>query len=142
MRVGYLGPPGTYSHEVVATYFSPTSTELVPYDTIEEVIAAAEQKEVEIATVPIDNSLEGPVLVTLDQLSRIANGSIPKGIHRTLLQIIGEHYHLVEHCLIVNNDAVLSNITNIYSHPQALGQCRYIYSLCFSTETHTLPGVG
>lgn len=126
MRVGYLGPLGTYSHEVAATYFPPqSSTELVAFDTIEDVIFAAEQHRVDIATVPIDNSLEGPVLITLDQLSRIASISIQDGKCQASVQIIGEHYHLVEHCLIANREATLTNITNVYSHPQALGQCRY-----------------
>jgi prephenate dehydratase len=127
MRVGYLGPPGTYSHEVAGTYFSPQEgVELVAYDTIEEVIAAADSKQVGVATVPIDNSLEGPVLVTLDHLSKIANIQLQNGTHQPSLQIIGEHYHLVAHCLITKKEATLENVTNVYSHAQALGQCRWI----------------
>jgi len=124
MRVGYLGPLGTYSHEVASSYFSTKSIELVAYDTIEEVVGAAEQKQVTVAVVPIDNSLEGPVLVTLDQISRISSNLIKNGVHQSTLHIIGEHYHVVEHCLIANKDTVLANVTTVYSHSQALGQCR------------------
>ena len=126
MRVGYLGPAGTYSHQVASVYFPPfqAGVELVAYNTIGEVIVAAEQKQVDVATVPLENSHEGPVLATLDQLSKIASNLIQNRVYQSPLQIIGEHYHLVEHCLITLSGAALASITNVYSHPQALGQCR------------------
>lgn len=134
MRVGYLGPPGTYSHEVALAYFaSPDS--LLPFGTLEEVIIAAEERKVDVSAVPIDNSNEGPVIPTLDQLGRIARAALEKEKEkkeedRTLV-IVGEHYHNVEHCLLGVKDVVLEEVEGIYSHPQALGQCRQWLSAHF-----------
>jgi len=122
--VGYLGPPGTYSHEVALTYFTPPHATLVPFDTIEDVITAAEEKRVEVSAVPIDNSHEGPVITTLEKLGMIARGCLEKRNHCSSLVIVGEHYHNVEHCLLGVKEVKVEEVEGIYSHPQALGQCR------------------
>lgn len=140
MRVGYLGPQGTYSHEVALAYFASPDCTLIPFDTLDEVIIAAEERKVDVSAVPIDNSHEGPVVPTLDQLGRIARAAMEKRARKevkekekeeTQLAIVGEHYHNVEHCLLGAKNVVLEEVEGIYSHPQALGQCRQWLSAHF-----------
>ena len=65
-QVGYLGPEGTYSHEAVLNYVDKYS--IVPFDNIIQIFEALEKDEIDEAVVPIENSTEGSVLVTLDAL--------------------------------------------------------------------------
>ena len=66
MRVGYLGPDGTLSHEAVLSAAGPDAFGLMPLPTLHEAVIAVHDGDVERALVPIENSLEGPVGVTLD----------------------------------------------------------------------------
>ena len=63
-RIGFLGPSGTYAEEAA----SKIEGELIPFDSIMEVLDAVEHEIVDIGVVPIENSIEGPVGVTLDLL--------------------------------------------------------------------------
>ncbi len=65
LRVAYLGPPGTYSHEAVAKHFG-QSVDMLPCATIDEVFRAAESGATDHAVVPVENSTEGVVGRTLD----------------------------------------------------------------------------
>ena len=75
MKIGFFGPAGTFTEEAASTL----GGELVPYDTIPEVFQAVHLREVDIGVVPIENSIEGSVGVTLDLLA-----------HQYLLKIKGE----------------------------------------------------
>ena len=66
MLVGYLGPKGSFTHDV-ATHSFPTS-ERIAYQTITDVIKAYENQEIDFAVVPVENSIEGSVHETLDYL--------------------------------------------------------------------------
>ena len=66
MLVGYLGPKGSFTHDVV-THSFPTS-ERIAYRTITDVIKAYENQEIDFAVVPVENSIEGSVHETLDYL--------------------------------------------------------------------------
>ena len=66
MLVGYLGPKGSFTHDV-ATHSFPTS-ERIAYRTITDVIKAYENQENDFAVVPVENSIEGSVHETLDYL--------------------------------------------------------------------------
>ena len=66
MLVGYLGPKGSFTHDV-ATHSFPTS-ERIAYRTITDVIKAYENQEIDFAVVPVENSIEGSVHETLDYL--------------------------------------------------------------------------
>src|SRR5512140_2244094 len=69
MRVGYLGPPGTFSEEAVSRCDLVAEAERRDYPTIAEVFEAVVRGEVELGLLPIENSLEGSVTATLDLLA-------------------------------------------------------------------------
>jgi prephenate dehydratase len=113
MRVGYLGPAGTYSEEALRAS-APEGVEEVPYPTIYDVVIAAQEGEVDRAVVPIENALEGAVAVTLDTLA----------LDATDLRIVAEVVHPIHHCLVAARELDLGDVTRIVSHPQATAQCR------------------
>src|SRR5437870_2904276 len=64
--VAYLGPPGTFTEEALLSCPEARDAELVPLATVPEVIAAVEAADVDGGVVPIENSIEGSVNITLD----------------------------------------------------------------------------
>ena len=109
--VAYLGPQGTFSEEAAILY-APDSEHL-PYPSIRDAAMAAESSETEEAVLPIENSIEGAVNMTLDYL-----------IHDSTLSIVGEVVLPIRQCLIVAEGSRREDIETIRSHPQALAQCR------------------
>ena len=109
--VGYLGPHGTYSEAVALCLYNKDKVNFRDYSSIDLAIKAVETGEVTECIVPIENSLEGSVNVTLDILA-----------HETNLYIIKEVIWPVRHNLLVKNKG--EEIKVIISHPQALAQCR------------------
>jgi len=109
--VGYLGPHGTYSEEVAFCLYQDMKVDFKTYSSIDMAIKAVESKEVVECIVPVENSLEGSVNVTLDILA-----------HETTLYIIKEVIWPVRHNLLVKEKT--DSIKVIVSHPQALAQCR------------------
>lgn len=107
--IGFLGPAGTYSEEAALLY-DPTADCTFP--TISSVGEAVASGEVEEGIVPIENSLAGSVIPTLDLLL-----SQPK------LFIRGEIDLPIEHYLLTKPGTNPADIKVIYSHPQALSQC-------------------
>ena len=110
-RVAYLGPAGTFT-EAAALQYAPRAN-LIPCPTIAAVSTAVVTGDAEEGVVPIENSLEGSVNDTLDLL-----------IHETSLFIRRELVLAIEHCLLVKPGTREADIRAIYSHPQALAQCR------------------
>ena len=119
LNVAFLGPEGTYSHEAAVKRFS-SQTAFTPLNSIEEVFTAVEFGRADYGCVPVENSTEGVVTSTLDRL------------FRSTLKIISEFYMPIEHVL-AGVDGDLSRIKKVYSHPQALAQCRGYFA-------STLPG--
>ncbi|MCS7141340.1 MAG: prephenate dehydratase [Candidatus Nitrosocaldus sp.] len=111
VRVVFQGERGAYSEMAALQYFS-TGVELIPKRTIADVFYSAEVHEADYAIVPIENSIEGSVNETYDHLLS------------THLKIQGEAYLRIEHCLIGYEGSSMDSIRYVYSHPQALGQCR------------------
>ncbi len=112
-RVGYLGPAGTFSEEALLAGVRADSVEPVPVRTIYEAILALRRDEVELAIVPIENSLDGSLSVTLDLLADEQGG----------LQIVGEELLTVRHSLIAAQRVELAEIDTLSTHPQVPGQC-------------------
>ena len=110
-RVAYFGPAGTFTEEAALRH-APHG-ELVPRPTIAAVAVAVVAGEAQEGVVPIENSLEGSVTDTLDLL-----------IHQSDLFIQRELVLPIVHCLLVRPGTREEDIQVIYSHPQALGQCR------------------
>lgn len=113
MRTGHLGPAGTFSHEAVMASGRADGDELVPYATVHAAIMAVEAGDIGRALVPIENSIEGAVTVTLDTLAGEA-----EDVH-----IVGEEVLAVRHCLIAREELALEAIEEVVTHPQAGGQC-------------------
>ena len=111
MRLAYLGPEGTYSEQAAIDYAR--RSERVPYSGIPAVIRAAESGQVDEAIVPIENSLEGVVTYTVDLL-----------IHESPLKIRGEVVVPIHHQLLMPPGARMEDVRVVYSHPQAIAQCR------------------
>lgn len=111
--LGYLGPAGTFTEEAALRYSRNRSLLLKPYPSIPEVMGAVESGEVNEGIVPVENSLEGTVTLTLDLFS----GESP-------LQIKGELCLGISHLLAAPPGQKLSDIKEVHSHPQALAQCR------------------
>jgi prephenate dehydratase len=112
-RVGYLGPAGTYSEEALRAS-APAGVEEVPYPTIYEAVMAVHDREVDRAVVPIENSLEGAVSVTLDTLA----------LEATDVRIVAEVVHPIHHCVVAAEQLDLAEVKRVISHPQATAQCR------------------
>ncbi len=110
-RVAYLGPPGTYSEEAALAH--DPSAELVPCPSVRAAAAAVEAGTAHEAVVAIENSLEGPVTDTLDLL-----------IHDSRLLICKELVLPIRHCLLARAGTRIEEVRVVFSHPQALGQCR------------------
>jgi len=115
MRIGFLGPEGTFSHAAVrASSRTPADAELVPVSTVHATVLAVQAGTVDRALVPIENALEGAVNATLDALAFDAPGVV----------VVGEEVLAVRHCLVSDSARPLADIRTVLSHPQANGQCQ------------------
>ncbi len=114
-KLAFLGPTGTHS-EQAAIIYAPDSTKIA-CASIPLVAAKVESGEAEEGILPIENSLEGSVNLTLDLL-----------IHDSSLSISHEIVLPITHSIIAKKGTSFSNIKFIYSHPQALAQCRNFLS--------------
>jgi prephenate dehydratase len=112
-RVGYLGPQGTFSEEALLASVVAESVEPVAQASIYETIMALREGEVDWALVPIENSLEGSINVTLDLLAGEAND----------VKIVGEALLRVRHSLVAAEQLELGEIETVITHPQVPGQC-------------------
>jgi prephenate dehydratase len=115
MRVGYLGPEGTFTHEALLADTAGAELHSVPFATIYDTVMAVHAGTVERALVPIENSLEGSVNVTLDALVMETQD----------VCIVGEVVLPIHHCLIAATALALSEIKVVVSHPQANAQCAH-----------------
>ncbi len=112
MAVAFLGPRGTNSEDAALVYGG-RDAEFVAFSSIPALTSAVETGLADVAVLPIENSIEGPVSTTLDLL-----------IHETGLRICHEVVVPIRHVLVGVPGARLDAITEVVSHPQALGQCR------------------
>ena len=103
-----LGPEGTFSHQ--AAKASSPEAEVILFADLEDVFEAVECGECDVGFIPLENSLEGSVSLSLDLLSTHP------------LYIVGEHVESIHHCLL--STGKLDKIRIVVSHPQALAQCR------------------
>jgi prephenate dehydratase len=119
MRLGYLGPAGTFSEEALRAATDAADAELVPCPTIFATVVAVQDGAVDRALVPIENALEGAVDATLDALA----------VETRDVAIVGESVLRIRNCLIARDGVSRENVTVVVSHPQPLAQCaRYLRS--------------
>ena len=109
--LAFLGPSGTYTEEAALLY--DPQAQLRPFPNITAVGTAVASGETEQGVVPIENSIEGSVNFTLDLL--VSQGS---------LLIRNEMVLPIEHYLMGRPGTRVDEIQVVYSHPQALAQCR------------------
>ncbi len=108
LKVAYLGPESTFTHEATRRAFG-ASVELKPKATVADVFALVERGEAQHGVVPVENSMEGAVTHTLDELM----GSP--------LKICGEVYLPISQSLL-SRETSLEGIRKVYSHPMGLAQ--------------------
>lgn len=109
LKVAFQGERGAYSEAAAMSFFKET-IETVPFATFHEALESTEIRKTDYSILPIENSLEGSVGESYDLLLT------------TKLNVTGEIYHRIRHCLISFGN--LEKVDTVYSHPQALGQCR------------------
>lgn len=120
LTIGYLGPEGTFTEEASRRYFANQDVNLKPYGTILDVLLAVNEKEIDQGVVPIENSLEGSVTMTLDGLARFKDLFVEAEIVLAIEQNL----------LVTTSDISVGDITEVWSHPQAIAQCReFIHEL-------------
>ena len=107
-KVAFQGERGAYGEMATLQYFP--DVKLLPLKSFQDVFDAAETGKVEYIVVPLENSIEGSINEIYDLLLQ------------TKMNIVGEIYQRVRHCLIANRGTKM--IRYVHSHPQALAQCR------------------
>jgi prephenate dehydratase len=112
-RIGFLGPRGTFAEEAVLTQSDLAHQELRPLRSVPDVISAVERGDAEIGLVPIENSIEGTVSVTLDTLAFDTDLLIQREIDLP-----------VSLNLCALPGTTLDDIRTVLSHPNPLGQTR------------------
>jgi prephenate dehydratase len=112
-RVGFLGPHGTFAEEALLTQPDLAAAEQVPLRTVPHVITAVESGEVDVGLVPLENSIEGTVTVTLDTLAFDTDLLIQREVDLP----ISLH-------LCARPGTRLADVRTVVSHPNPLGQCR------------------
>jgi prephenate dehydratase len=119
VRVGFLGPSGTFAEEALRSSAPAGVEEEVPYPSVWDTVMAVQERSVDQGVVPIENSLEGSVTTTLDALAGEASG----------VRIVAEVVRPISHCLVARDGVALDDVTRVLSHPQALAQCaRFLHA--------------
>ena len=108
-RISFQGERGAYSEAASISFFE-GEIETIPCSTFADALKNTENGVSDYSVLPVENSLEGSVGESNDLLLS------------TNLIVTGEIYHRVHHCLIGTGS--IGDIETVYSHPQALGQCR------------------
>ena len=118
-KMGYLGPKGSFSEETihlfVATYseFNESFPELIPFPTIPRLLIACNDQKVDWDFVPLENSTEGQLGVTMDTLAQTE-----------YLFITHEFTHPIDQCLLAHEPMPLEQIERVYAYEQAFEQCQ------------------
>ena len=109
--VAFQGERGAYSESAVYQFFGST-IKVKPCRDFRDVFENVKNQEVQAGVVPVENSIEGSVNQNYDLFFDYD------------LKVCGEEIVKIAHCLIANPGATLDSIKTVYSHPQALAQCR------------------
>ena len=122
-RIGFLGPPGTFTEQALLSQQDLAAEELVSLLSIPDVLAATEAGDIDVGFVPVENAIEGSVNVTLDTLA-----------FETSLLIQREVVLTVDLHLLVRPGTKLEDVHTVVSMPMATAQVRGFLS-------RELPGV-
>ncbi len=126
--VGFQGEIGAYSEKAVQLYFSEANSKA--YKTFSDLFVALENNQIDLAILPIENSIEGSVTESYELLLK------------SEATVVGEINVKIEHCLISHHNTNKDDIDVIYSHTQALGQCKtYLKKIgCDAVTTYDTAG--
>lgn len=108
-KIAFLGPEGTFSH-MAATEFLGNSMDFWAMPAFDDIFDAVENRDSELGVIPLENSLHGTVVQSIDLFAA----------HAVYIQ--AEWFSRISHSLM-SREQRLSDIRTVYSHPQALGQC-------------------
>jgi chorismate mutase / prephenate dehydratase len=110
VRVAFLGPDGTFSHQAAARQFG-AQVDLVPVANMRDVFTVTERGDTHFGVIPVENTIEGPITVTFDALVD------------SEVTICGEiKLEVAQH--LMSRTGRLEDIQKVASHPQPLAQCR------------------
>ncbi|MDR3270174.1 MAG: prephenate dehydratase [Peptococcaceae bacterium] len=115
MKVGYLGPKGTFSEEAASRYFAGVNAALYPFPTILDVLDEVETGAIDKGIVPIENTIEGSITFAVDRLTESED-----------LFVQGELILEVAQNLLGNAQVPLEELREIWSIQPALAQCRQL----------------
>ncbi|RCK64381.1 putative prephenate dehydratase [Candida viswanathii] len=117
IKVAFLGPQGTYTHQAVIQQFGTDNISISPKQSIGDCFEAIDCNEVDYAVVPFENSTNGQVVFTYDLLRDwfLEKGQQPK------FKVVAEQFVAIHHNLLSNARDV-KHIKTIYSHPQVWTQ--------------------
>ena len=118
LKVSFQGEKGSFSESAILQFFS--DAEPVPLRYFSAVFESVSKGETSYGVVPVENSQAGNINDTYDLLLK----------HD--LNIVGETFLKVEHCLMALPGEAIGNIKKIYSHPQALAQCEEFLSSLYA----------
>lgn len=110
-RYGFLGPEGTFTEAALRTV--PSATTLVPHASVPVALDAVRNGETDGAMVPFENSVEGSVAATLDELA-----------HGEPLQVVREVVLPVSFALLARPGTAAADVRVVATHPHAVAQCR------------------
>lgn len=123
----FLGPAGTYSEiakNQFLTILAQKNIEQIPFATVKKIIEYVDANPNAAGIIPIENSIEGMVRETLDNLLSLKDSCV---------QICAETVIPIHHCL-VSKAKDIKKIKKIISHPQALAQCQNFISKHFDSN--------
>ncbi len=136
-KIGYTGVPGSYAYEVLINLIKNNMNmkkgtdeqnlkNIVNFASHRELVEAVHNRKVDMAILPIENSIVGEVRDSIDLINK-------KNIH-----IIGEVQHKIEHNLLGVKGSSIEKIKRVYSHEQALMQCSDFLSFYPDWETEKM----
>jgi chorismate mutase / prephenate dehydratase len=112
VKIAFQGERGAYSESAVFQFFG-AETQVKPCKEFKDVFENVKKQQTQFGVVPVENSLEGSVNQNYDLFLKYN------------LKVCGEVIVKIEHYLIANPNVSLADIKAVYSHPQALAQCRH-----------------
>lgn len=117
MKIGYLGPPGSYSHEAACQYASVLndSAACIAMSSFSEILEGVELGYLNSGVIPVENSTHGAVASAMDMLVNLNKSTA-----------CGELVLNIEHCLL-NTNGRIEDIEYVFSHEQAFEQCREFF---------------
>lgn len=112
-RIAFLGPKGSYSHLAARRYAARHFEQAIECgcQRFADIVALVESGQADYAVLPLENTSSGSINEVYDLLQH------------TSLSIVGELTLAIDHCLLVNGESDLNQLTTIYSHPQPFQQC-------------------